>query len=215
MAETSTDCRSPDGVTVGLIDAIISISRVLKGHDLSTPAAREALLDLMEDDDFFRICTSAPISSDFDVASIFRRPTQNKEDLSMSSEPHASHRLPKDKHSDSATITAEIVNLRDRIANLEHSVAWLTGHAEQLDKNWSAVHDAAGNAVRDAAGLDRDCSIPEVCQAIKGFRDGIAVQQAALSVIAEHMSIPRDSSPSDILFAFGRFISVSRMKGQS
>lgn len=50
--ETETDCRSKEGVTVSLIDAIISIARVLVEHDLeSSVAVREALLDLASDED--------------------------------------------------------------------------------------------------------------------------------------------------------------------
>jgi hypothetical protein len=49
------DCRSPEGVTVGLIDSIITTARVLRGRDLSHPAAREALADLREDEDVARL----------------------------------------------------------------------------------------------------------------------------------------------------------------
>lgn len=46
-----TDCRSDDGVTVGLIDGIISSARVLAKRDLSPPAVAEALKDLRADED--------------------------------------------------------------------------------------------------------------------------------------------------------------------
>lgn len=50
--ETVTDCRSEEGITVGLIDAIISIARVLAKRDLSQSiAVIEALVDLRCDDD--------------------------------------------------------------------------------------------------------------------------------------------------------------------
>ena len=45
------DCRSQEGVTVGLIDGIIAVARFLRGRDLSHPAVREALADLAEDED--------------------------------------------------------------------------------------------------------------------------------------------------------------------
>jgi hypothetical protein len=45
------DCRSSEGVTVGLIDGIITAARVLRDRDLSHPAVREALADLREDED--------------------------------------------------------------------------------------------------------------------------------------------------------------------
>ena len=46
------DCRSEEGITIGLIDSLISISRVLAGRDFSHPATIEALKDLGSDDDF-------------------------------------------------------------------------------------------------------------------------------------------------------------------
>ena len=51
MAETHTDCRSEEGITVGLVDAIISICRILAQRDLSLPAVKEALIDLATDED--------------------------------------------------------------------------------------------------------------------------------------------------------------------
>ncbi len=48
----TTDCRSEEGVTVGLIDAIIAIVRVLAKRDLSgDTAVSEALKDLRSDQD--------------------------------------------------------------------------------------------------------------------------------------------------------------------
>ena len=46
-----TDCRSADGVTVGLIDSIIYIARVLRTHNLNTSNVVEALKDLRSDED--------------------------------------------------------------------------------------------------------------------------------------------------------------------
>lgn len=48
---TETNCRSEEGVTVGLIDAIISISRILANRNLSSKVVTEALKDLREDGD--------------------------------------------------------------------------------------------------------------------------------------------------------------------
>jgi hypothetical protein len=45
-------CRSPEGITVGLVDAIIGIVRVLAPRDLSARHVQEALADLFEDSDF-------------------------------------------------------------------------------------------------------------------------------------------------------------------
>ena len=57
MKESYTDCRSQEGVTVGLIDSIITISRVLqqrlKHH--KTPAIKDALNDLIHDEDFNKV----------------------------------------------------------------------------------------------------------------------------------------------------------------
>lgn len=51
MSETHTDCRSEDGITVGLIDGIIAIMRVLVHRDMDAECVREALKDLREDED--------------------------------------------------------------------------------------------------------------------------------------------------------------------
>lgn len=66
MGETSTDCRTEEGVTVGLIDAIITLFRLLRKRDLSGPAAMEALEDLAQDEDFLWFCPSE-LSSDMDI----------------------------------------------------------------------------------------------------------------------------------------------------
>lgn len=52
-SETITNCRTEEGITVGLIDAVITIARIIKIRDLSnSKAVREALKDLASDDDF-------------------------------------------------------------------------------------------------------------------------------------------------------------------
>lgn len=45
------DCRSELGVTIGLIDGLISICRVLARRDLTDPEVTEALADLRQDED--------------------------------------------------------------------------------------------------------------------------------------------------------------------
>lgn len=45
------DCRSEEGVTIGLIDSLISISRILRHRDLNSYDIKEALRDLYEDED--------------------------------------------------------------------------------------------------------------------------------------------------------------------
>ena len=46
-----TDCRTQEGITIGLIDSIITISRVLKSRDFNTYEIKEALKDLRVDED--------------------------------------------------------------------------------------------------------------------------------------------------------------------
>ncbi len=54
--ESKTDCRTKEGIIVGLIDSMITIARVLKGykidlHDQESKAIAEAMKDLRMDDD--------------------------------------------------------------------------------------------------------------------------------------------------------------------
>jgi hypothetical protein len=49
--EKLIECKSEEGITIGLIDAIISIARILKDRDLSSNDIKEALLDLKADSD--------------------------------------------------------------------------------------------------------------------------------------------------------------------
>lgn len=53
---TITDCRTEESITVGLIDAIISISRVLRYRNLKdSNAVKEALKDLRQDKDLYYV----------------------------------------------------------------------------------------------------------------------------------------------------------------
>lgn len=55
---TETDCRTPIGIAVDLIDALIAISRVLNDLDStikSSTAVAEALKDLRQDEDVQRL----------------------------------------------------------------------------------------------------------------------------------------------------------------
>ena len=49
--EISTDCRSETGVTVGLVDSIITSLRILKTRDLTSFEVSEAIKDLRGDED--------------------------------------------------------------------------------------------------------------------------------------------------------------------
>lgn len=47
----SSDCRTSDGVVIGLIDGIIAMCRVIASSDLSSMEIQEALKDLVNDED--------------------------------------------------------------------------------------------------------------------------------------------------------------------
>lgn len=49
--EQAQSCRSEEGITVGLVDALIGIVRVLAPRDLTPESVQEALADLFEDSD--------------------------------------------------------------------------------------------------------------------------------------------------------------------
>lgn len=51
ITEIYSDCRSEEGITIGLVDALISISRILSKRDLNSPQIKEALKDLVGDED--------------------------------------------------------------------------------------------------------------------------------------------------------------------
>lgn len=56
------DCRSEAGVTVGLIDAIISICRIAAKRDHTDPSVVEALADLRSDEDLVLLLNSGGTS---------------------------------------------------------------------------------------------------------------------------------------------------------
>lgn len=49
------DCRSEEGITISLIDTIITITYLLKERDLKHPAVVEALRDLRSAPEFTRL----------------------------------------------------------------------------------------------------------------------------------------------------------------
>lgn len=57
MTTSQTDCRSEEGITVGLIDAVMAMGRVLapRIEGERTPAVKEALKDLRADRDMKKI----------------------------------------------------------------------------------------------------------------------------------------------------------------
>lgn len=59
MSDKIVDCRSEEGITVGLIDSIISICRLLSKRDMEDISIKEALKDLSADEDFNFILNKA------------------------------------------------------------------------------------------------------------------------------------------------------------
>lgn len=51
MNHAHTDCRDEIGITVGLLDTLITVCRILKHRDLSSAEVLEALKDLRQDED--------------------------------------------------------------------------------------------------------------------------------------------------------------------
>jgi len=51
MTISKTDCRSPDGITIGLIDGMIAMARVLRKANLGAAEVQEALKDFTADED--------------------------------------------------------------------------------------------------------------------------------------------------------------------
>lgn len=45
------ECRNYDGITVGLVDAIMAILRILATRDLQQQDVQDALADLLQDPD--------------------------------------------------------------------------------------------------------------------------------------------------------------------
>ena len=52
IGEKEVSCRSDEGVTVGIVDAIITSLRLLKNRDLKPQSIQEVLLDIGDDPDF-------------------------------------------------------------------------------------------------------------------------------------------------------------------
>lgn len=59
-----TNCRDDHGVTVGLIDGIIAMARVLRNRNLQSDAVQEALADLRSDEDIEFIFTGKALPED-------------------------------------------------------------------------------------------------------------------------------------------------------
>jgi hypothetical protein len=59
----TTDCRSDDGITVGLVDSLITTARVLARRNLTSDAVREALYDLADNEDMKAVIETARASA--------------------------------------------------------------------------------------------------------------------------------------------------------
>ena len=71
--ESGTDCRTDAGVTVGLIDAIITLSRLLKKRDKSDKSVEEALKDLQDDEDFADLLQNLNIKTASDLENVRKK----------------------------------------------------------------------------------------------------------------------------------------------
>jgi hypothetical protein len=58
---SKSDCRKPDGISIGLIDGMLAMARVLRKSDLSAKEVQEALKDLQADEDMKFLMYSATL----------------------------------------------------------------------------------------------------------------------------------------------------------
>lgn len=64
----STDCRTEEGVEVGLIDGIIAMARCIRRNHVESFAIKEALIDLRSDEDVQWLMSNAEISVPFTLS---------------------------------------------------------------------------------------------------------------------------------------------------
>ena len=62
MSDRVIDCRSEVGITIGLLDSLISIARVAAKRPLDDEDVRQALRDIATDEDIAFILNQARIS---------------------------------------------------------------------------------------------------------------------------------------------------------
>lgn len=63
MSELHTDCRTEEGITVGLIDSLITIGRILVNRECFHESVQQALKDFRADDDMKRLMDIGDFSS--------------------------------------------------------------------------------------------------------------------------------------------------------
>lgn len=64
--EISVDCRSEEGITIGLLDTIMMCCAVLQGRDLTHTQVVEALKDLRSDDALRALMFKGVMGFDYD-----------------------------------------------------------------------------------------------------------------------------------------------------
>jgi hypothetical protein len=64
MDEVFTDCRTSEGITIGLLDSIIFIARVLAIRDLESETVQSVLRDFRNDEDVKRLTTTPSTETD-------------------------------------------------------------------------------------------------------------------------------------------------------
>jgi hypothetical protein len=57
--------------------------------------------------------------------------------------------------------------LVDNASDLEERLEWVSGHVEQLDKNWAALHEGFRQAVLATMGLPADGGIREIVEHLR------------------------------------------------
>lgn len=64
--EISSEYESEEGLTIGLIDSIITAARCLRGRSLRSAAVAEALRDLRTNEEFRRFVVGGLLGFDYD-----------------------------------------------------------------------------------------------------------------------------------------------------
>jgi hypothetical protein len=62
-----------------------------------------------------------------------------------------------------------IEELKRKVTDLEEQLQWQKEHADQLDRNWSGMHDLAVDTIREAMEMP-DATIPEMVHRIQQQR---------------------------------------------
>lgn len=71
---------------------------------------------------------------------------------------------------DMETPGEQLRRVNRELIEVKSHAEWLAVQIEQLERSWNLAYDSAVNSIRDVAGVDRSCSIPEVVKAIEGLK---------------------------------------------